>query len=390
MKKKYVLLLIVFSNFCFAQNISVNKGNTQEQNYYSEIQFEYVNGKIIIPVIINEIKYRFLLDTGASNLITKKLASILNPKSLQEIKVYDANDNKSSMNVVELPNLTIGNIVFENSVALSSNDEKNLFFDCFNLDGFIGSNLLRNSIIQIDIKNKNLIITNDATKLKLNKKKSLTLSLIGIQSSPYIWIKLKGEKSGKEQVLLDTGMKGFYGVSSRNYSLFKDEKIFKLLAYGTGTESIGIFGNSKNTTQQSLILPKMEIANSNFLNISTITTNDYNSKIGIELFEKGTATIDFLNKKFYYEQFENNLDLTKKFSKFSATILNNKFSIGIVWDEKLKDIIYTGDEIIEINDKNYENYLLCDLINKKSIFEDIEITKLKIKNKNGEVKTINL
>lgn len=390
MKKIYVLLLIAFSNFCFAQNISVNKGNTQEQNYYSEIQFEYVNGKIIISVIINEITYRFLLDTGASNLITKKLASILNPKSLQEIKVEDANDNKSSMNVVELPNLTIGDIVFENSVALSSNDENNLVFDCFNLDGFIGSNLLRNSIVQIDIKNKNLIITNDATKLKLNKKKSLTLSLIGIQSSPYIWIKLKGEKSGKEQVLLDTGMKGFYGVSSRNYSLFKDEKIFKLLVYGTGTESIGIFGNSKNTTQKSLVLPKMEITNSNFLNISTITTNDDNSKIGIELFEKGTATIDFLNKKFYYEQFENNIDLTEKFSKFSATILNNKFSIGIVWDEKLKDIIYTGDEIIEINDKNYENYLLCDLINKKSIFTDIEIIKLKIKNKNGEVKTINL
>ena len=390
MKKIYVLLFIVFSNFCFAQNISVNNGNTQEQNYYSEIQFEYINGKIIIPVIINEITYRFLLDTGASNLITKKLASILNPKSLQEIKVEDANDNKSSMNVVELPNLTIGNIVFENSVALSSNDEKNLFFDCFNLDGFIGSNLLRNSIIQIDIKNKNLIITNDATKLKLNKKKSLNLSLLGIQSSPYIWIKLKGEKSGKEQVLLDTGMKGFYGVSSRNYSLFKDKKIFKLLAYGTGTESIGIFGNSKNTTQQSLMLPKIEIANSNFLNISTITTNDDNSKIGIELFENGTATIDFLNKKFYYEQFENNIDLTEKFSKFSATILNNKFSIGIVWDEKLKDIIYTGDEIIEINDKNYENYLLCELINNKLIFEDIEITKLKIKNKNGEVKTISL
>lgn len=390
MKKLCVLLLIVFSNFCFAQNISLNKGNTQEQNYYSEIQFEYVNGKIIIPVIINEITYRFLLDTGAPNLITKKLTSILNPKSLQEIKVNDANHNKSSMNVVELPNLTIGNIVFENSVALSSNDENNLVFDCFNLDGFIGSNLLRNSIIQIDIKNKNLIITNDASKLKLNKKKSLTLSLMGIQSSPYIWIKLKGEKSGKEQVLLDTGMKGFYGVSSRNYSLFKDEKIFKLLAYGTGTESISIFGNSKNTTQQSLMLPKIEIANSNFLNISTITTNDDNSKIGIELFEKGTATIDFLNKKFYYEQFENNLDMSEKFSKFSATILNNKFSIGIVWDEKLKDLIYTGDEIIEINDKNYENYSLCDLINKKSIFKDIEIIKLKIKNRNGEVKTITL
>jgi hypothetical protein len=42
------------------------------------------------------------------------------------------------MNFVELPNITLGNVVFENSVALSSNDDKNLVFDCFNLDGFIG------------------------------------------------------------------------------------------------------------------------------------------------------------------------------------------------------------------------------------------------------------
>jgi hypothetical protein len=55
-------------------------------------------------------------------------------------------------------------LFFENSVALSSNDDKNLVFDCFNLDGFIGSNLL-NSILQIDTRNKTLIITNDEKNL---------------------------------------------------------------------------------------------------------------------------------------------------------------------------------------------------------------------------------
>jgi predicted aspartyl protease len=193
MNKLYVLLLIGFSSFSFAQNLDLNKGKTQEQNYYSEIKFEYINGKIIIPILINDKTYRFLLDTGAPNLITKKLVDILKLKSLQEIKVSDANDNKSLMNLVELPNLTIGNVVFENSVALSSNDENNLVFDCFNLDGFIGSNIFRNSILQIDTRNKTLIITNDEKKLKLNKKNSIELSLIGNQNSPYIWIKLKGK-----------------------------------------------------------------------------------------------------------------------------------------------------------------------------------------------------
>jgi predicted aspartyl protease len=389
MNKIYVLF-IAFSSFSFAQNIDLNKGNTKEESYYTEIQFEYVNGKIIIPILINEKTYRFLLDTGAPNLITKKLAETLKQKSLQEIKVSDANDNKSSMNFVELPNITIGNVVFENSVALSSNDDGNLVFDCFNLDGFIGSNLLRNSILQIDTRNKTLIITNDEKKLKLNKKNSIELSLIGNQSSPYIWIKLKGKNSGKEQVLLDTGMKGFYDISNRNYSLLKNENIFKIISTGIGSKEIGLFGNSKDSEQLKIFLPEMKISNSSFLNISTITTNDKNSRIGIELFENGIATLDFKNKKFYFDQYGINTDLNEKQLGFSPTILNQKLSIGIVWDEKLKDKIFSGDEIIEINGKNYENYLLCDLINKKSIFKEIEIVNIKIRNKSGEIRDINL
>lgn len=389
MNKIYVLF-IAFSSFSFAQNIDLNKGNTKEESYYTEIQFEYVNGKIIIPILINEKTYRFLLDTGAPNLITKKLAETLKQKSLQEIKVSDANDNKSSMNFVELPNITIGNVVFENSVALSSNDDGNLVFDCFNLDGFIGSNLLRNSILQIDTRNKTLIITNDEKKLKLNKKNSIELSLIGNQSSPYIWIKLKGKNSGKEQVLLDTGMKGFYDISNRNYSLLKNENIFKIISTGIGSKEIGLFGNSKDSEQLKIFLPEMKISNSSFLNISTITTNDKNSRIGIELFENGLATLDFKNKKFYFDQYGINTDLNEKQLGFSPTILNQKLSIGIVWDEKLKDKIFSGDEIIEINGKNYENYLLCDLINKKSIFKEIEIVNIKIRNKSGEIRDINL
>jgi PDZ domain-containing secreted protein len=70
--------------------------------------------------------------------------------------------------------------------------------------------------------------------------------------------------------------------------------------------------------------------------------------------------------------------------------LNQKLSIGIVWDEKLKDKIFSGDEIIEINGKTMKNYLLCDLINKKSIFKEIEIVNIKIRNKSGEIRDINL
>lgn len=385
-----IVIFLLISNYCVAQNINFNLGKSKELNYYSEIPFEYVNGKIIVSVLINENKYRFLLDTGAPNLITKRLSNILNLESLQELKISDANQIKSTMNIVQLPNLTIGSIIFENSVALSSQDENNLVFDCFEIDGFIGSNLLRNSIIQIDVKNKILIITNDLKKLHLNSENSSKLSLFGQQSSPFIWLKLTGSKdSGKEQVLLDTGMKGFYDISHKNYIKFKDEKIFSEVANGKGSESIGLSGTSPESEQVRLLLKHIKIANSAFLNISTTTTNDNNSRIGIGLFENGIGTIDFINKKFYFEQYEHNKDLIEKYLPFSRTIINNKLSIGIVWDEKLKAKINYGDEIIEINGKNYENYKLCDFIN-KSIFENITVSEIKIRNKKGEINIITL
>jgi len=391
MKNIIQILLICLSSLCYSQNINFNQGTIKNKEYFTELQFEYINGKIILPVKINNKTYNFLLDTGAPNCLTKYLNTALNPEILQKISVSDANKNKSIMNVVKIPELEIGNIIFLNSVALSSNDDKNLVFDCFSIDGFIGSNMLRNSIIQIDTKNKILRITNNKEKLNFNKKSGIKLSLIGNQSSPYIWLNIKDKKTAKEQVLLDTGMKGFYDISNRNYNLLKNENIIKIINTGNGTKDISLFGNSNINEQLRLLIPEINISNSIFYNISTTTTNDSNSRIGVDLFEYGVGTIDFINKKFYFDNFnENSIDLKEKLIGFSPTIIENKLSIGIVWDENLKDKMHTGDEIIELNGTNYENYNICDLISKKSIFKDIVIKEIIVKTKSGELKKINL
>ena len=386
---------IILCSFLFISILSysqdLNQGNVKNKEYYSDIKFEYINGKIIIPVKINNITYRFLLDTGAPNCISKKLNESINSEILKKIDVKDANNRKTVMNIVKIPDLEIGNIIFENSVALSSDEEKNLVFDCFKIDGLIGSNLLRNSIIQIDIKNKILRITNDKEKLIFKKKNSTKISLIGTQSSPYIWLTLKEKNSAKEQVLLDTGMNGFYDIANRNYNLLKKENIIKINSVGIGSKDIGLFGNADINEQLRLIIPEIIISNSKFVNITTITTNDKNSRIGIDLFEYGIGTIDFIDKKFYYDEYKEELiDLKENLLGFSATIIENKLSIGIVWNENLKDKIFIGDEIIEVNGENLENYQICDLVTKKSIFKNIEIKEIVVKTKSGELKKVNL
>ncbi|OYU81713.1 MAG: hypothetical protein CFE23_02175 [Flavobacterium sp. BFFFF1] len=391
MKNTILFILLLLNGLCYSQSLNLNQGTIKNEDYFVELPFEYVNGKIIIPVKINDKTYKFLLDTGAPNCVFKNLNTVLNPEIVQSISVLDANNNKSTMNVVKLPDIAIGNIIFQNAVALSSNDEGNLVLDCFKIDGFIGSNMLRNSIIQIDTKNRILRITNKTEKLNFNKKSKIKLSLIGIQSNPYISLAIKGKKSIKEKVLLDTGMKGFYDISKKTYDLLKSKNIVAVINTGSGTQDIGLFGNANMNEQLRVLIPKINLANSTFLNITTVTTDDSNSRIGINLFEQGIGTIDYLHKKFYFDSYdENTVDLTEKLMGFSPTIIGNKLAVGIVWDENLKDQIYTGDEIIEVNGINYEHFQICDFLSQKSIFKNVVISEITVKTKSGALKTINL
>ena len=114
-------LLVVF--FCIVQisigqNISFNKGQTTTSNYYSEIIYKSVKGKIIIPVKFKGKTYQFLLDTGAPNLITSNIKKHLGQRDTKLISVSDANNNKNKMELVTMPVITIGDIEFKNQTAL--------------------------------------------------------------------------------------------------------------------------------------------------------------------------------------------------------------------------------------------------------------------------------
>jgi predicted aspartyl protease len=390
---KKTIICSLFVLFFFsgnAQKITMNQGNTVQQNYYTEIPFEYVNSKIIIPVVIHNKTYRFLLDTGAPNCITQRLKNELNATLVKQLPVTDANNNKSVMDIVTLPELSIGGVTFQNTVALAYREEKNIVFDCFAIDGFIGSNLLRNSILQIDIKNKLVRITNDLEKIAINKKNVTKVALLGNQSNPFIWIKINGEKSVKEQVLIDTGMKGFYDLSNRAYNIFKNKTEIKVLSKGNGSNSIGLFDNTKSSEQLRLLVPEITISKTKFTAITTTTTDDKNSRIGIDFLEYGIGTIDYQNKKFYFSAYSDTNNLSEVLQPFSPTILNNQLSVGIVWDENLKNKITSGDEILEMNDVNYQQYEICDLITKPSIFKNLIIKVLVIKRADGSILKVTL
>lgn len=77
MKKNLFLIVIILTTKVFSQNINMNIGATKSKNYYQEITFEFIKNKIIIPVEIDGKTYKFLLDTGAPNMISKEIHDLI-------------------------------------------------------------------------------------------------------------------------------------------------------------------------------------------------------------------------------------------------------------------------------------------------------------------------
>lgn len=381
-----ILGFVLLSLNVVGQSLSSKKPYIKQKSYYQEIPFEYLRGKIIVPVTLEGEVYRFILDTGAPNILSTHLAKKLGVVSSDSIKVSDANETKQQMALVKVAKLSLSNLDFYDSTALVHTIETDDIFNCFQIDGFIGSNILHHSVIQIDHKRRKIIITDAINKVTVNKKSKTKLQLFGSQKSPYVRITL-AEKL-KNQVLLDTGMEGSYDISLKAHNTFSEKDFYKPIGKGNGAAGIGLFGTGKNTTHYRTLIHEIELSSTIFKNILAETTTDTNSRIGSSFFEQGISTFDFNKKKFYFESYVTSPDISEKHLGFSPTLKDNKIIVGIVWQDELRKKIQTGDEIVSVNGKTLKDIPICELMTTTSIFRDSDSLILTVRNNMGEINQV--
>lgn len=386
------LIIAVFfltqSSIC--QKIDFSQGIVNQKNYYAEVNFEIVLQKIVVPVTINNKEYKFLLDTGAPNVISNALFSELQLQSKKNVSVSDANNKEQEMSMVAVNSLKIDNLSFENTAALVIDLENHPLLKCYKIDGFIGSNLLQNSIIKINLKDKKIIITDNIKNLITSVKPS-KLKLVNAQKSPFIKLELVGTngKKGTEMVLFDTGMDGFYDLSNRANAVFNEEEIVTTLANSTGASDIGLFGIKEAGNQQLVQINKLEVNGVSFENIITETTDDDNSRIGLDLLKHGDVILDFKNKKFYFEA-TNNVVFDKKPPTLSLTFKDGKIVVGHVWSKEYYDKIQFGDEIIRLGDHNLIELNVCEILAVRNKLKSNKSREVEILRKDNTTLVLNL
>src|SRR5690554_3651598 len=290
--KLLIIFLLVSIKINAQEKISANQGYVENKKYFNEIQYEDRNGKIIINVQIENKSYRFLLDTGAATAISEKLQSSIKLQKLGNIKMTDQSGLTDSLEVVSVSEINIDGIKFRNIPAFVAKSDSDIFFPCLEIEGIIGSNLLRNSTIQFRPKEKKIILTDKSKNLKLKKRNAVEMIVTQNQSSPIIPIKLiKDNQVGNEFVLFDTGDKDFYVSSNRSYTQLQSQvDIYDIIAKSIGTFSVGFFGTASENEHLLLKIPNLRIGNIDFHNVFTKTTYDETSRIGSELLKYGNIT----------------------------------------------------------------------------------------------------
>jgi len=381
MRNGVLFLFVLIYSIGFSQKkVNLNQGKIKQNNYVESVSYQKIKNKIIVDVSINNKPYKFLFDTGAPFAISKKLYEEFDLPIIEAIDIEDGTSKTNKMTVTTLPELQLGGLTFLKSTGIVFDESTAKILDCFGIDGIIGSNMLKKSVVQFDDLNKKIIITNHRRNLKLNRKILYQpLELSKSQSNPYIIVTL--EKNGKkaaDRVLFDSGADVFYQMSTKAFNWFKtNSDVVNVIAEGKGSFTWGVHGMADDEHQFVVQIPQFKLNDNSFDTIYVTTKGGTESLMGAEVLKYGKITLDYSKKRFYFESYANinKEELSEKIWAIEPSLQNDKMIIGMIWDKTLEGQVKLGDEILNFNGINYQSLDFCDIItsDNKFINETAEI-----------------
>jgi len=391
---KYILAcLLALAQLSFAQNdFNPSAGIVTPKDYSTVVPYENINGKIIINVEVNGKPCRFIFDTGmAITAIDKKILDATNHSTFS-VLVRDQSDKTDSMLVNKLNQIRIGNVDFNEVPVLIMDFDENPVFNCFNVDGFLGSNLLAYTAFQISSTEKTITLTDNPSTLQLNKEQSSELIFpTEKERVPFIKVNFINDKDTVSgPILFDVGANHLFRLSLEHLSVFQENNVVQHIVRSKGSTSVGIFGNADEGDMFRVSIPQLEINGSVLNGIQAEVESNSQSSIGTRLFDYGIVTFDYINSMFYFKPFNAVSEINEKLFPISPTVNDGKLVVGAIWDTSLENQISVGDQIVSIDDIDYTNITMCDLVLKGVEFKDKERMTFGIKNATGEVRKITL
>ena len=333
---KLLPLLVLLCWYCSLQSqSSLNQGGIVQPTFHDTIPFEYIRGKMLVELEIGGKLRKFILDTGAPSAVFDYLQQDIGAEVAHRDSLRDAAGGIAELDCIELKSFKLGQLEFRNIPALVMRAQMGSLLKCWGVDGLIGSNALRNCILQIDLKNKCIILSNQHHKLDFSNSSTVPLHLSEQQSNPFLELTLN-----EDHVILanfDTGDEEVFSISKEDSAIPLERQSARLSNIGHGKMVISFTESQQDQWFRLLAFDTLTIGATRFLNFTSIPTVEQNfSYVGIGLGEYGIITVDYLNKQFHFQNYEkgNSVEAEKYTTAqgFSIYPAEDCYVIGIVWN----------------------------------------------------------
>jgi len=210
MKKNLFLIFGLFFTFqLFGQNFGYK---FPEYKRKVTIPFELRNNHIIIPLKVNGLDLKFILDTGVryTILVDRVYSDFLRVEYVRRVELVGA-DRTQKMGAFVAPGIqvNINNIINDSETLLVLEEDFLQFEKIFGTDvqGIIGYELFKNFVIKIDYDNEVINIYKPEKFRKPKKRQYNAYPLLFKFAKPYIetTIRLENQDTVHGRLLLDTG-----------------------------------------------------------------------------------------------------------------------------------------------------------------------------------------
>ena len=314
------------------------------------IRYEFVEGKIIIPVIVNGLKVKYIVDTGGKTgtmrdiAVDMKALSTGTSTSVSDINRAGTNFQTGILQNVELsPNYKLSRL--ETMIFPMTG-----FFKELGVAGILGGDAFAQSVITFDAREKIMVINYPYRPAGLKITEGVQM-FPGKEDHSIVDVDFGGVA---RRVLFDTGASDLLLLSSSDYEVLKDQVRNTKVAEAIGVNMVGISGVGQPVEIDKVVVDEMNFLDKKFVNVGSITINMGMSIVGVDILQYGKVVIDYMRNRFYFFPYDEAIvDAGGAPKTWNVGILPVKghFEVTTVWDS-LKDELAFGDEVVNINGKN--------------------------------------
>lgn len=292
--------LLLGAVFIFYSSCSVNwtraiqYGEVDRQNFDETVDIHIQEGLIFVAVTIGGEEYKFLFDTGAPLSISHQLQKKYSYKVISKGNIVDSDQNRKQVSWVQIDSVEIGDVAFLNQSAFVGDFSANPTLECLNIDGIIGSNLMRQCNWTIDQDGRQLRLSD--TIDPSTEERSITLPFV-TDNQYNMFVNIGIGTSTVRNLLVDYGSNGSIAVNDEIFSKLKERKTFGEIYLEEGVKQSGIVGKPIALNRKITWLDSISVHDQPLYNV--VLRTGKKDLVGNKILSRFLVTIDWTTKSLH-------------------------------------------------------------------------------------------